>query len=128
MRAVATIKMHDRADEFRFEILGKFAGSCVNDVAARWTAEAPESFHRKFTVDISRMTGYDQDGRKLLRKMHRHGTQFACGTPESLTFLREISATLKQVAVTTIRDPGETPRKPAESERNTAWRASHRAR
>lgn len=125
---MATIKLYDRADEFRFEILGKFAGDCVNDVAVRWTAEVPESFHRKFTVDISGMTGYDHDGRRLLREMHRHGTQFACGTPESLTFFREISATLKPAGVTPIRDVGETPRKLVESERNILWPASRRAR
>lgn len=125
---MATIKLYDRADELRFEILGKFAGDCVNDVAARWTAEVPKSFHRKFTVDISGMTGYDHDGQKLLHQMHLHGTQFACGTPESLTFFREISATLKRSGVTLIRDPHETPRKPAESEQNDLWPASRSGR
>lgn len=125
---MATIKVYDRADEFRFEILGKFAGSCVNDVAVRWTAEVPHSFHRKFTVDISGMTDYDPDGRKLLREMHRQGTQFACGTPQSLTFFREISATLKQSGLTVIREPGEPSRKRSDSEKNTTWAASRRAR
>lgn len=116
--------MYDRADEFRFEILGKFAGSCVHDVAVEWTAQLPESFHRKFTVDISGMTGYDNSGRKLLRDMHRHGAQFACATPQSLTFFGEISARLKQSGLTVIRDEGETPRKPADSQQNTVWPAS----
>jgi hypothetical protein len=128
MRSVATINVYDRADEFRFEILGKFAGSCVSDVAVRWTAELPDSFHRKFTVDISGMTGYDLDGRKLLREMHRHGTQFACGTPQSLTFFREISATLKQSGVTLIRNPGEPSRKASDAEKNDSWGAFRRAR
>ncbi|HWF46097.1 MAG TPA: hypothetical protein VG168_03755 [Bryobacteraceae bacterium] len=121
---MATIKVYDRADEFRFEILGKFAGGCVNDVASQWTAEFPHSFHRKFTVDISGMTGYDYDGKKLLREMHHRGTQFACGTPQSLTFFREISTPLKQSGVTMIHDAGETPRKPAESESENIWSVS----
>jgi hypothetical protein len=125
MKAVATIKVYDRADEFRFEILGKFAGGCVNDVAAQWTAEIPESFHRKFTVDISGMTGYDYAGKKLLRDMHRHGTQFACGTPESLTFFGEISASVKPSGVTVIRDQRESKDKDAEESRS--WRVSRGA-
>jgi hypothetical protein len=124
---VATIKVYDRADEFRIEILGKFAGSCVNDVAVEWTAEVPESFHRKFTVDISGMTGYDYAGKKLLREMHYHGTQFACGTPQSLTFLSEISAPLKQTGVMLIRDQSETLRKPIDVEKD-ARPASRQAR
>jgi hypothetical protein len=125
---VGTLKVYDRADEFRFEILGKFAGSCVDDVAAQWTAKAPESFHRKFTVDISAMTGYDYAGKKLLREMLRHGTQFACSTPLSLTFLSEISAPLKHSGVTLIRDPAETPRKATNSEQNALFPGTRRVR
>lgn len=117
---MATIKIYDRADEFRFEILGKFAGGCVKDVASQWTADVPESFHRKFTVDISGMTGYDYAGKNLLRDMHRHGIQFACGTPQSLIFLEEISVTLRQSGVTLIRDQSESAPKNRDAEQSPA--------
>ena len=118
---MATIKTYDRADEFRFEILGKFAGSCVHEVAVEWTSQAPESFHRKFTVDISGMTGYDNAGKKLLREMHRHGAQFACATPQSLIFFSEISARVKASGLSVIREEPETPRKPSDTEKNMPW-------
>jgi hypothetical protein len=122
---MAKIRVYDRADEFRFEILGKFAGGCVDDVAAEWTAALPESFHRKFTVDISGMTGYDAAGRKLLRTMHQHGTQFACATPLSLTFFSEISAPFKNGQITMIRDGGVAPSKPAEAKQSTPFLVKH---
>jgi len=88
---VATIKTHDRADEFRVEIAGRFAGDLIDEVTAYWKAALHETSRRKFTVDISRLTGYDYPGCKLLAKMYRHGAQFAAATPLSLVFLAEIS-------------------------------------
>lgn len=88
---MATIKTHDKADEFRVEIAGRFAGGLIDEVAAYWSAALHETSRRKFTVDISRLTGYDHPGCKLLAKMYRHGAQFAAATPLSLVFLAEIS-------------------------------------
>ena len=111
---MAKIRVYDRADEFRFEIVGKFAGGCVDDVASEWIVTLRESFHRKFTVDISGMSGYDNAGRKLLRDMHKYGTQFACGTPLSLAFFSEISAPLKTAQLTIIPNRNDLPRKSPE--------------
>lgn len=86
-----TVRIHDRADEFRIELIGKFSGEVVDDVAASWKTALAEAFTRKYTVDISRLTGYDSTGRKLLREMYQHGTQFAAGNPVALAFLNEIS-------------------------------------
>ncbi len=88
---MATIKIRDRADEFRIEITGRFAGVVIDEVAAHWKNELRPSSARRFTVDISGMNGYDQPGCRLLAKMYRHGAQFAAATPLSLVFLNEIS-------------------------------------
>ena len=88
---MATIRLADRADEVRFEICGNFCGGCVADLAALWSNRLADSHHRRVTVDLSQMTGYDAEGQHLLRKMHRHGTSFAGSTTEALRFLREIS-------------------------------------
>ncbi len=87
-----TLKIHDRADEFRMELIGKFSGDLVDEVASSWKDVLADASPRKCTVDISRLSGYDQAGRKLLREMYKHGTQFAAGNPTALAFLNEISA------------------------------------
>ena len=89
---MSTFRVHDRADEFRIEIIGRFVGPCVQDVEQCWERALAEATPRTITVDISRVTGYEQPGRKLLRKMHQHGTRFAAATPRSLVFLNEITS------------------------------------
>lgn len=93
---MATITIHDRAEEFRIEIIGKFAGDVVDDAAAHWKSALRETPPRRFTVDISRLNGYDYAGCKLLSKMYHHGAQFAAATPLSLVFLSEISLPLRR--------------------------------
>lgn len=89
---MATVKVYDRADEFRIDIAGRFAGECVDDICKTWKNALLEAGPRRFTTDISRLSGYDLEGRKLLQEMYHHGMQFAAGTPLSLVFLNEISA------------------------------------
>lgn len=95
---MATIKIHDRADEFRIEIAGKFSGDIVNEAGGHWKAALGEAPPRRFTVDISRLGGYDYAGCKLLNQMYHHGAQFAAATPLSLVFLAEISKPLRRPA------------------------------
>ena len=90
---VATYKITDRGDEFRIEIIGRFAGDGVPEVKQSWHAALSEAAYRRLTVDISRLTGYDSAARKLLVEMYRHGTEFAARTPSSLVFLSEIANT-----------------------------------
>lgn len=86
------IKTQDRADAFRIVIEGRLAGESVQQVASLWSEALAECLPRKIRVDISLLTGYDAPGRKLLRDLHLHGTEFAAGTPESLTFLADVTA------------------------------------
>lgn len=86
-----TIKIFDRANEFRIQIVGRFQGESVTDVAHAWRDAMRAPGGRKCTVDISRLSGYDPAGCNLLRDMYQHGTQIAAGTPLSLVFLNEIS-------------------------------------
>ena len=88
---MSTFKIHDGAEEFRIEIIGRFMGPCVYDVQRCWEEALAEAGPRTLTVDISRVTGYEPAGRKLLRHMHQHGTKFAAATPRSLVFLSEIT-------------------------------------
>jgi len=98
---MATLKIRDWADEFRIEIIGRFAGSCTAEAANEWQRALSEPSRRRVVVDITRLSGYDIAGRQLLAHMHNHGTTIAAGTPLSLVFLHEITDTPKL-------DPGLT--------------------
>lgn len=111
---MATIRIHDRADQLRVEIVGKFAGDTVREVASVWENALLESAPRHFTVDISRLSGYDAEGRKLLREMCQRGTLFAAKTPLSLVFLSELS-TAPQRRLAVVSESRVTPKPPAKS-------------
>lgn len=92
---MATLKIRDWADEFRIEIIGRFAGSSTTEAANEWQRVLSEASPRRIVVDITRLSGYDAAGRQLLAHMHNHGTTIAAGTPLSLVFLHEITHTPK---------------------------------
>ena len=109
--AVATIKIYDKADEFRIEIAGRFAGDVIDEVAAYWRTVLQAASPRRFTVDISRMSGYDTPGCRQLAKMYRHGAQIAAATPLSLVFLNEISTpTRRHPALVRTMTPADVKR------------------
>lgn len=88
---MSTIKIQDGADEFRIEIVGRFQAESVEEVARMWRNALGETRPRKCIVDISRLSGYDAAGCRLLRDMYHHGTPIAASTPASLVFYNEIS-------------------------------------
>jgi hypothetical protein len=92
---MATLKIRDWADEFRIEIIGRFAGSSTTEAATEWQRALSKASPRRVVVDITRLSGYDTAGRQLLADMHNHGTTIAAGTPLSLVFLHEITNTPK---------------------------------
>ncbi len=96
---MATYKVLDGADEYRVEIVGKFAGQCVRDVSTCWHEALRKNIHRQIAVDISRISGYDTAGKSLLCEMHKHGTVIAASTPMSLIFLEEITSVRRSPAV-----------------------------
>lgn len=85
------VNLYDRADEFRIEIAGRLQAEAVERVEQAWRNALQETPPRRCIVDISRLSGYDAAGQKLLREMHHHGTQIAASTASSLVFLSEIS-------------------------------------
>jgi anti-anti-sigma regulatory factor len=93
---MATLKIRDWADEFRIEIIGRFAGSSTVEAANEWERALNEASRRRLVIDITRLIGYDTAGRQLLAHMYNHGTTIAAGTPLSLVFLHEITHTPKQ--------------------------------
>lgn len=112
---MSTIKIYDGADEFRIEIVGRFQADSVAEVARMWKEALGETRPRRCIVDISRISGYDAAGCKLLRDMYHHGTQIAAGTPLSLVFLSEISTPRR-------RGPALVRELPAQKEASTSAR------
>jgi methylmalonyl-CoA mutase N-terminal domain/subunit len=92
---MATLKIRDWADEFRIEIIGRFAGSSTTEAANEWQRALGEASQRRVVIDITRLSGYDAAGRQILAHMHKHGTTIAAGTPLSLVFLHEITHSSK---------------------------------
>ncbi len=100
---MVNIKLLDNADEFRVEIAGRFAGSVVDDVLYIWKTVLLESDSRRFTIDITQLTGYDYAGCSLLSDMQRHGTHISAGSPLSLVFLNEISSPQRKLGPSLVR-------------------------
>jgi len=92
---LVTLKIRDNGGEFRIEIVGRLAGSVVEDVLFVWSAAMRENASRRIVVDITQLLGYDFQGCSLLQDMHRYGTQIAAASAQSLVFLSEISGPAK---------------------------------
>jgi hypothetical protein len=107
---VVNIKLRDNADEFRVEIAGRFAGGVVDDILYIWKTVLLENDSRRFTIDITQLTGYDYAGCSLLSDMQRHGTHISAGSPLSLVFLNEISSPRRKLG------PSLVPKKPRQEE------------
>ena len=117
---MATFKVLDGASEYRIEIVGKFAGPCVRDVSHTWEAALQKNSQRRITVDITRISGYDNAGKTALREMHKHGTLIAAGNPHALSFLDEITATRRGSAVLHEAPKPEAPSAPSPTRTNIA--------
>lgn len=116
---MSTIQTYDGADEFRIEIVGRFQGPSVDEVARMWRTALREARPRNCIVDITRISGYDTAGCRLLRDMYYHGTQIAAGTPESLVYLSEIS-TPRRRGPALVRERPAPPRERTDEAARTA--------
>jgi hypothetical protein len=100
---VVSIKLRDNADEFRVEVAGRFAGGVVDDVLYIWKAVLLEGDSRRFTIDITQLSGYDFAGCSLLSDMQRHGTHICAGSALSLVFLNEISGSPRKLGPSLVK-------------------------
>jgi hypothetical protein len=128
---MTNVKIQDGADEFRIFLTGRFADVSVEEVRRAWTEKLAECLSRRFTVDISALSDYDAQGRKLLREMYHHGIHFAAATPASLVFLSEISSPRRRGSVTMLpEEQGErrVPKPSLKSENSAGKVAQIRSR
>ncbi len=99
---MSTFKILEKANEYRIQIIGRFAGASVRDVETSWRAALQANLQRQLVVDISRLDGYDSSGQSLLREMHKHGTLIAASTSVSLVYLQEVTSVERGPAPATI--------------------------
>jgi hypothetical protein len=100
---VVSIILRDNADEFRVEIVGRFSGTVVDDVLYLWKSVVKGGNSRRFTIDITQLTGYDFVGCSLLTDMQKYGVHISAGSALSLVFLSEISSPRPKPGPTLVR-------------------------
>lgn len=88
---MAKLHVTDEAHLFRIAIEGRFAGEPVERARECWESILREGSVRRFTVDISQLTGYETAGLRLLREMYNHGVYLSARTPRALVFLNEVA-------------------------------------
>lgn len=100
---MVSIKLRDNADEFRVEVIGRFADTVVDDVLYLWKSVVKSGNSRRFTIDITQLTGYDYAGYSLLMDMQKYGVHISAGSALSLVFLNEISSPRRKLGPTLVR-------------------------
>lgn len=100
---MVSIKLRDNADEFRVEIAGRFAGTVVDDVLYLWKSVVRGGNSRRFTIDITQLSGYDYAGCSLLTDMQTYGVHISAGSALSLVFLNEISSPRRKLGPALVR-------------------------
>lgn len=100
---MVSITLRDNADEFRVQIAGRFAGDVVDDVLYLWKSVVKGGNSRRFTIDITQLTGYDYAGCSLLTDMQTYGVHISACSALSLVFLSEISSPGRKPRPTLVR-------------------------
>jgi hypothetical protein len=68
-----------------------------------WKTVLLEGDSRRFTIDITQLTGYDYAGCSLLSDMHKHGAHISACSALSLVFLNEISSSGRKLGPSLVR-------------------------
>lgn len=100
---MVSIKLRDNADEFRVEIIGRFADTVVDDVLYLWKSVVKSGNSRRFTIDITQLAGYDYAGCSLLTDMQKYGVHISAGSALSLVFLSEITGPRRKLGPALVR-------------------------
>ncbi len=72
----------ETSDGMVIKVEGRLAGELVNEVERTWNKVSPAGRGEHVVVDLCGVTFIDAQGKKLLRRMHREGTQFRCCGPD----------------------------------------------
>jgi hypothetical protein len=99
------VGIHDGAREFRLQMEGPLSGPAVNEAESCWQTAASTIEDRGFVVDLREMTGVDDSGRRLLRRMSQAGARFLTrGETRHRRSLKELFAALACLLLTWGRE------------------------
>jgi hypothetical protein len=82
--------MHDGSAEFRFQLSRDLSGDAVRDVEQAWRTASSTIGDRRFVVDVTNLTGIDDEGRELIQKWHRIGALLVANSCEATARMHEL--------------------------------------
>ena len=82
--------MHDSSAEFRFQLSGDLSGDGVRDVEQAWRTASSTIGQRRFVVDVTNLTGIDDEGRELIQKWHQIGASLVAKSCEAKARMQEL--------------------------------------
>src|SRR5258708_11569101 len=99
--------MHDSSAEFRFQLSGDLSGDGVRDVEQAWRTASSTIGQRRFVVDVTNLTGIDDEGRELIEKWRRTGALLVANSSEAKARMQE----LVDCPVTLLETGAKAPRR-----------------
>jgi len=87
---VLQYRIHDGSGAMRFELAGSLSGNGAQSVRYAWQTALSVIGDRPLVIDITRVSGADDDGRALLLHWQQYGANIIAGSPES----RALAATV----------------------------------
>lgn len=78
-----------------FGVEGKLAGAWVKELERHWRTVASSQPTRRMRVDVSSATFIDEEGKDLLRTMHREGAQLVATGCLNMSIVEEIMRSKK---------------------------------
>jgi len=75
--------MHDGPTAFRFELAGNLNDDGARRLDRDWRTASPEIGGRRLIVDMTFVTGADEQGRALINRWHREGARLIASSKAS---------------------------------------------
>jgi hypothetical protein len=72
---------HDSSSTFRFVLRGSLEGSWVQELEHAWITAASVLRGKELVLDVSGLTGTDENGLNLLSRMRESGARLMADTP-----------------------------------------------
>ena len=79
------------ANVTRLRIEGRLGGAEVQELETHWRTLRSARPHTSILIDLTGVTSVDEEGKKLLAEMHRHGDEFVAAGVMMKAIVEEIS-------------------------------------
>jgi hypothetical protein len=82
--------MHDGSTAFRFEVSGHLSQDGARSLEQAWRTAASTIGGRDLILDLTSVTGADEDGRALIIRWHREGARLIANSQDSRNFAESV--------------------------------------